>query len=396
MKQKPSESGIGVLVGRRLREIRKAAGLSLRSVSRRMAPKGKGYQNVLLWLEQGRYASPSIVLIADFLRACRAKFADIADLLEEYVGRIPKSEMAARQLVAEATEAAPEGLKQEIREMDKRRAEAAGASASAPEPGKPKRVRKVLSPQERVEQARRMIARRWRRVQLEEALYQAIRTPEAGNLTAEHLAALCDLGRRRFQILARTRGRPRTRQKQLEKEAKRIGGLKLPENWPPAIGDVVDSLFAEMERTGALDRLPSADDFGPAFKGLKLKPVLGAEKRLREEQRERLRRRGQQQAAAQAMVIAALDPELQFARMTNRERHWHLELLREMFDLSLRYDSDPEERDRRSRQLIAASGRPELAQALYERFLPAFQKFRAMALGGRGQGLTAAESGLRR
>lgn len=382
MKPEPAEPGIGLLIGRRLREIRRAAGLSLRSVSRRMAPKGKGYQNVLLWLEQGKFANPSIALIADFLRACRAKFADIADVLEEYVARIPKAEIAARELVVEAIEAAPEGLKQ--RELDRRRARAAEAQPA----GKARRVSRQLTPAQRVEQARRMIARRFRRIRLEEALYQVISAPEAKSLTAEQLAGLCRLGRKRFQILERTRGNCGRRQRQLDKEAKRVRRLGLPDEWVQIAAGAVDRLFEEMERSGALDRLPSAKDFGPGFKGLKLKPVPRAEKRLEAELRERIRARGRQRAAAEAMVIAELDPVLRFARMTSRERHWHLELLREMFDLSLRYDSEPEERDRRIQQFIASSGQPEAARALYERFKAVFPKFRKMASGDRRADLT--------
>uniref|UniRef100_A0A7C4CCR9 Uncharacterized protein n=1 Tax=candidate division WOR-3 bacterium TaxID=2052148 RepID=A0A7C4CCR9_UNCW3 len=349
MDQAAGEGQLAVKLGRILREVRIRSGLSQRVLALRMAARGRGYRSVLCRLELGKIERPSVVLIADYLRACRAKFADIAEVLEDYVRQVPQ------------------------------------AAKAAPEPVKPKRGERGSAVGERVERARRLIARRFRRRQLEEALYGVISAEKAKKLTSGELAAFCEFGRRRFGILERTRAKPERRQRQLEKEARRVQEFSLPGDLTQVIADAVDALFAEMERSGALDRLPDTRDFRPETKELRLGPVMRAEKRLEEEKRRRMQVQVRRRAAACALVKTDIAAEMEFERLGQRQRAWLLALIEEMFDIALRFDSEPEERDRRLRRLVAGSPRPGAARDLLRRFRAAFARRRAL-VPGRGGG----------
>ena len=75
-------------LGERLRELRERAGLSLVELCHVMGRR-PGYQAYLGRLEAGRVPFPSLALVADFLRACRASFADLLPLMNEYTSRPP-------------------------------------------------------------------------------------------------------------------------------------------------------------------------------------------------------------------------------------------------------------------------------------------------------------------
>ena len=62
--------------GVRLRELRLGAGLSLVELAHLMG-REQTYYSHLSRLEHGRVRYPSLVLVADFLRACRASFEDV-------------------------------------------------------------------------------------------------------------------------------------------------------------------------------------------------------------------------------------------------------------------------------------------------------------------------------
>lgn len=75
-------------MGARLRQLRRQARLTLAELAYVMGHP-PGFASHLSRLEAGRLASPSLALVADFLRACRASFADLLPALAEYTGRPP-------------------------------------------------------------------------------------------------------------------------------------------------------------------------------------------------------------------------------------------------------------------------------------------------------------------
>jgi transcriptional regulator with XRE-family HTH domain len=74
-------------MGRRLRALRLRAGLTQQELAVLMGRQGKGNHYVVGGLERSTFENPTLGLVADYLRACRASFADIADLLEAYTSR---------------------------------------------------------------------------------------------------------------------------------------------------------------------------------------------------------------------------------------------------------------------------------------------------------------------
>lgn len=71
-------------MGLRLRGLRLRAGLTQQELAVLMGRQGKGNHQLIGKVELGKARYPSLGFVADYLRACRASFADIADLLNAY------------------------------------------------------------------------------------------------------------------------------------------------------------------------------------------------------------------------------------------------------------------------------------------------------------------------
>jgi len=71
-------------MGTRLRELRLKAGVTQQELAVLMGRQGKGCAYLVSRFECGHVPYPSFGFVADYLRACRASFADIADLLNAY------------------------------------------------------------------------------------------------------------------------------------------------------------------------------------------------------------------------------------------------------------------------------------------------------------------------
>jgi transcriptional regulator with XRE-family HTH domain len=100
----PAESGAGSgsgftsALGIRLREIRRGAGLSQVELAHMIGQK-RSYNAHLSQLERGQVPSPSLVLVADYLRACRASFEDLQAVLGGYTDQPPVREPRVREKV---------------------------------------------------------------------------------------------------------------------------------------------------------------------------------------------------------------------------------------------------------------------------------------------------------
>jgi transcriptional regulator with XRE-family HTH domain len=70
--------------GARLRELRLREGMTQQELAVLMGRQGKGNAFLISRFEGGHVPYPSFGFVADYLRACRASFTDIADLLEAY------------------------------------------------------------------------------------------------------------------------------------------------------------------------------------------------------------------------------------------------------------------------------------------------------------------------
>ena len=74
-------------MGLRLRALRLKEGVTQQELAVLMGRQGKGNHQLIGKVERGKAAYPSLGFIADYLRACRASFADIRDVLDRYTAR---------------------------------------------------------------------------------------------------------------------------------------------------------------------------------------------------------------------------------------------------------------------------------------------------------------------
>jgi transcriptional regulator with XRE-family HTH domain len=71
-------------LGQRLRDLRLKAGLTQPELAQAMGRTGKGKACIVSRMEKGSVRFPSLGLVADFLRGCRAGFREITDILDLY------------------------------------------------------------------------------------------------------------------------------------------------------------------------------------------------------------------------------------------------------------------------------------------------------------------------
>jgi transcriptional regulator with XRE-family HTH domain len=71
-------------MGLRLRGLRLREGITQQELAVLMGRQGKGNHHLIGKVELGKAPYPSLGFVADYLRACRASFTDILDLLNAY------------------------------------------------------------------------------------------------------------------------------------------------------------------------------------------------------------------------------------------------------------------------------------------------------------------------
>jgi transcriptional regulator with XRE-family HTH domain len=131
-------------LGRRLREFRVKAGLTQQKLATAMGRQGKGSHHVAGRLERGEVPNPGVGLLADYLRACRASFADILDVLDRYTAKQSVIEVETQKALAKVRELLPASIDQAVERFDrgvKRRAEL----KREPLPEPPERVKRARS-----------------------------------------------------------------------------------------------------------------------------------------------------------------------------------------------------------------------------------------------------------
>lgn len=74
-------------MGLRLRELRLREGMTQQELAVLMGRQGKGNHQLIGKVELGKAPYPSLGFVADYLRACKASFDDIADLLNAYTAQ---------------------------------------------------------------------------------------------------------------------------------------------------------------------------------------------------------------------------------------------------------------------------------------------------------------------
>jgi transcriptional regulator with XRE-family HTH domain len=266
-------------LGQRLRELRLAAGLTQQKLAVAMGSQRKGNHTVVSRLENGRMANPGIGLVADYLRACRASFADILDVLDRYTARQTVIEVETQKALVKAREFLPAKVDRAVERFDR------GVRRRAEVKHEP-----LPEPQERVKRARsfalsQLWARRVRRRVVDIIEIQHLRPGPDGERFLQNYAV------RVWSALNRSRGRRAGRRQVLLERAAtlRAGEETVKPEYLQAVRDGLIEYFRQAEMAGRLDVEPQLEpgETQPR-RGFQAKMVTRSEREAWDKAREEL------------------------------------------------------------------------------------------------------------
>jgi len=233
-------------LGRRLRDCRLKAGLTQQKLATAMGRQGKGSHHVAGRLERGEVPNPGVGLLADYLRGCRARFADIQDVLDRYTARETVIEVETQKALAKAREFLPAKIDRAVERFDR------GIRRRSEEKHEP-----LPEPEERVRRARSFaLSQIWAR---------RVRRRVVAIIETEHLIpgpdneqCLQNYAARVWSALNRTRGkRAGKRAAMLEAAARpRKGEETMKPEYLQAVRDGLIEFFQQAEMAGQLDATP--------------------------------------------------------------------------------------------------------------------------------------------
>jgi transcriptional regulator with XRE-family HTH domain len=116
--------------GERLRELRLKAGVSQQELAVLMGRQGSGGHRLVGMIERGKVPFPSLGFVADYLRACRAGFGDVLDILDSYTSKPTTVEQRGYERVRSVAAELPPKAGRATRRYDRKMA----ATKDKPEP----------------------------------------------------------------------------------------------------------------------------------------------------------------------------------------------------------------------------------------------------------------------
>jgi transcriptional regulator with XRE-family HTH domain len=105
-------------MGARLRELRLREGMTQQELAVLMGRQGKGNAFLISRFEGGHVPYPSFGFVADYLRACRASFNDIADLLNAYTSQPTVIEQRGYKRVRSLAKKLPSSVAKAVKNYD--------------------------------------------------------------------------------------------------------------------------------------------------------------------------------------------------------------------------------------------------------------------------------------
>jgi len=233
-------------LGERLRTLRERAGLTQQELAVAMGLECRGAHHAVSRFELAKLEGPSIGMVADFLRACRAGFGDILDLLDQYTGLPTVPDRAGQKRVRAMAHNLPFPVAKEVVSYD------AKESAARRTDGRP-----AQSPTERVRRTRRLAAAAlWRR-RLHSHVVGVINTKQLriGGLANEKLVQNSAL--KLWKELGEVRKKPQQFDGvRAAVEADLIAPGLIPEETVRIVLAEVVDLFRQAAISGRLDQLP--------------------------------------------------------------------------------------------------------------------------------------------
>jgi transcriptional regulator with XRE-family HTH domain len=238
----PEWSATARLLGLRLKELRKRAGLTQTQVAACMGKLGPGGKSWVCQLEKGNLPEASLNSLVGFVRACRADVAELLDVLDSYASLPTIPEQRVRQQVAEVAAALPLRERSRVHNYDLSRQQKTGERETPEQQGE-RRVREARGQVRAIRWEQRL--RRVHNDVLNE-LRLAWGDPLATNLRT--------YGNRVFGALRRTR---KTRPVWRDKAMAKLDAWAIEHELPPEpfarMKQAVIAAFADTERKGELD-----------------------------------------------------------------------------------------------------------------------------------------------
>jgi transcriptional regulator with XRE-family HTH domain len=225
-------------LGLRLKSLRERAGLTQAELAKLA---GKDWDQALVSrLETAKHSNPTLGLVADYLRACRSSFADLADLLAAYTAKPRPVEQRGRQAVNKVTEALPAKIGNQALKYDIKTTVARRAEGKSP-----------LSSEERVKRVLNLAAAASRRKRLD-ILVKYLLDEVGPGLAFTERQFVDRFARKVWGALTSTRGKEQ--RLRVRRMARVVGdGIVehvLPEEKVRLVRDRVTELFRAMETTG--------------------------------------------------------------------------------------------------------------------------------------------------
>ncbi len=243
----------GPEAGAALRGIRERAGLSVEALARQMG-RSIGYAPHLSRLERGAVKYPTLALVLDYLRACRSSIDELAAVLGRYTSLPPVAEATGREGVKALVATLPPKVAHQVDTYDIKTA------AAREREGKP-----PLDPIKRELRVRRQAQAALERDILDRAVHEVM--DELGVLPMLDVRrAAFDFAHKLWRILRTTRPRPdrslnrrgKSREVRLDEVSVKTAELGIiPAEGLALLRGLTEGLFAAMESSGQLDRLPT-------------------------------------------------------------------------------------------------------------------------------------------
>jgi transcriptional regulator with XRE-family HTH domain len=131
-------------LGKRLRQCRLKAGLTQQKLATAMGRQGKGSHHLAGRLERGKVPNPGVGVLADYLRACRADFSEVLDVLNRYTARPTVIEVETRRAVEKVSRFLPGKTEQAVTKYDHKVSRSIEAR-DEPVPDRTERVKRARS-----------------------------------------------------------------------------------------------------------------------------------------------------------------------------------------------------------------------------------------------------------
>jgi transcriptional regulator with XRE-family HTH domain len=231
-------------IGLRLRSLRKRAALTQAGLARLSG--GSLEQGLVSRLESGLHTNPTLTLVADYLRACRSSFSEIAELLDRYTSQPLPVERQGSEAVARVTDVLPAQIGNQARNYDIKTTVARRFEGKPP-----------LSSQERVKRVVNLAAAASRRKRLD-ILVKYLEGEIGHGLAATDRQYLHLLAKKFWGALSSTRGRlGHVRLKRMSRVVgEGVAAHVLSEKDVRLVRDRVVELFNRMEASGAFGAEP--------------------------------------------------------------------------------------------------------------------------------------------